>query len=238
MSKYKAIDYYKTAILSGDISNVERVYDACVLNHLNAEQLLKTAIASVEAEARKQHVEGIETLNDAWEKYNGSDVPEKKAIRKWTMRALEEDRYKDFEKEEAVKAVSDFLETGELNPNKQLPDIYIANEEINDVRDDFKVAKIRLATKKIKEQGDAITDELAWKEFKEKYGAKLDLYKDVNAAGRVISEIKDEMEMYPQRAPELMEEIRNIRREIINFADSIDVNVTLTDKKSNDKINM
>ena len=112
----------------------------------NLKKLLSAAIARVEAQAKAEYVEGANTLNEAWDKYQEDlDVNEKRAVRAKFNKLLQENAYKDFEKQEARDMVQSVLD-GTYREEK-LPDAYIASETAEDVRDAYKMDSIRLRLK-------------------------------------------------------------------------------------------
>lgn len=216
-SRYKAIRDFETAILSQDMDFVGAVYDACVMNKLDAEKLLEAAILRVEASAKAEYVEGVETLNDAFVKYGEDlDIDEKRAVRAKFNKLLQENAYKDFEKQEAADMVAEVL-NGTYREEK-LPDAYIANELPEDVRDAYKVDAIRLRLKKIVD--DTPKEMRAANIYKNENQAKIDLYKYIVAANREIGKIMSVINIDPTHADKHMEEIRKIRESIINTANN------------------
>ena len=220
-SNYKAIREFETAILAQDFDYVGAVYDACVMNKLDAEKLLRAAIARVEAQAKAEYVEGANTLNEAWDKYQEDlDVSEKRAVRAKFNKLLQENAYKDFEKQEARDMVQSVLD-GTYREEK-LPDAYVANETPDDVRDAYKMDAIRLRLKKVVD--DIPEDAEAYKQYYEDNRTKIDLYDEVVAAKREINFIMKDIKITPQYTEQYMQEIRDIRREVIELANNLTSN--------------
>lgn len=220
-SNNKAIREFETAILAQDFDYVGKVYDACAMNKLDAEKLLRAAIARVETQAKAEYVEGANTLEEAWAKYQEDlDVNEKRAVRAKFNRLLQENAYKDFEKQEARDMVQSVLD-GTYREEK-LPDAYIASETAEDVRDAYKMDSIRLRLKKVVD--DIPEDAEAYKLYYEDNRTKIDLYDEVVAARREINLIMEDIKIYPQQTELFMQEIRDIRKEVIELANNLTSN--------------
>lgn len=217
-SNNKAIRGFETAILSQDFDYVGAVYDACVMNKLDAEKLLQVAIARVEAQAKAEYVEGANTLNEAWGKYQEDlEINEKRAVRTKLNKLLQENAYKDFTKQETRDMVQSVID-GTYREEK-LPEAYIASETAEDVRDAYKMDAIRLRLKKVVD--DIPEDAVAYKQYYNDNKAKIDLYDETVAAKREMNLIMEDIKITPQFTEQYMQEIRDIRREIIEMANNL-----------------
>ena len=91
MSKTKAINLFKKAIIQNDIDYVREVYTGAVRNNLDAFGLFKTAVTVVKAEGTKELLKDVRTIEDAkklWDET--SDPQEKKKIGSKVKRLIKE----------------------------------------------------------------------------------------------------------------------------------------------------
>lgn len=220
-SRYKALRHFEEAIKSQDLDFVGEVYNACVINKLDAEKLLKAALSRVEAEAKSEYVEGVETLNDAFEAYPVSDVERKRSIRKKMLRLLEENRYKDFERADAEELILKALRGDGDKASVSLPDVYLRMETPEDVVDDYKIKAIKMALAKVYKEWKGIEDIGARAEYERKHTKQLGLRDKLNEVDRKIAEQKRAMSENTKYADAYMNIIRETRREFIERADNL-----------------
>jgi hypothetical protein len=102
---------------------------------------------------------------------------------------------------------------------EKLPEAYIASETAEDVRDAYKMDAIRLRLKKVVD--DIPEDAVAYKQYYKDNKAKIDLYDETVAAKREINLIMEDIKITPQFTEQYMQEIRDIRREIIEMANNL-----------------
>lgn len=114
MTPSKAIDLFKTGIKGGDLDYTGKVYDACVNNHLNAEQCLKTAAKMVEAEVSKQMLNGVDDLGDALTQRLTEKDPERRArLAGFIRRQYYKENFKQVNKDDAMEMVKNAMEGNE-----------------------------------------------------------------------------------------------------------------------------
>ena len=95
MSKSKAIDLFKKAIIQNDIDYVKEVYVGAVRNNLDAFGLFKTAMSVVKAEGTRELLKDVKTIEDAQELWKETeDLREKKKIGDKVKRLLKENKSK------------------------------------------------------------------------------------------------------------------------------------------------
>ena len=72
MTRYKAVELFKTSIVSGDTDMLREVYADSLQNNLPAFTLFGAALSSIKAQATKDINEGLDTLSGAREKFKNT----------------------------------------------------------------------------------------------------------------------------------------------------------------------
>ena len=140
MTPYKAIDYFKKAIMSGDSTYVSNVYSSVVLNGLDAAKYLELASRSIEAEAKKNMIEGIETVDDAVNAFDNSEhIKDRKRLVRYIEQQVGAQDFEQVEREEVLNRALDIL-AGDGVDNKS-NDIYVGLMSGEDVLEDYRMKK-------------------------------------------------------------------------------------------------
>lgn len=212
-SKWKAIDQFKTAVASGDMDYVGKVYDGCVMNNLNAEELLTVATKEIEAVARKEMIEGVENLNDAMIQYDTEQDPKRKLqLNKFIKKQLSAQNYTQIERAEAIELAVSALKGADINENKA----YISLSKADDVRDEWRISKAKAGLKRYADKYKGLT-ETDYKQSVDYYNLhkrEIDMYRYLSRAGTTISHLKRGLVDKNQNSnnDSIMVLIRNVRK--------------------------
>lgn len=143
----KAINYFEVAIKSGDMDYVAAVYSACVMNGLDPEKYFKVAGARIEAEAKQNLIEGVETLQDATKRFDeATDLKERKRLLRYIEQQVGAQDFNAISQEEMVNKAKDFL-NGEM-VDVTASDIYLEYATSEDVLEDYRMKKNAAGLKK------------------------------------------------------------------------------------------
>ena len=217
-TRYKAVDYFKTFIQAGDMDGVMRTYEAAAMNGVDAEECLKAAITTIKATQRKELQDGITDLTTAFERYDAAtNLKDKKVLRQKLLKYLAESEYKVFTRDEAREQVETFL-NGEPLADTDI-NKYIELSTAADIRDDYRMSKIKKQAKKY--VGEVMAaDGDRQKKLRETYAAwfKIDAIiknsnKEINKLKKYLGKGKDQ---------EAMDKIREIRTKAQQQIDEID----------------
>jgi len=136
----KAINYFEKGIESGDFNYVAKVYNACVMNELQPEKYFKVAKAKIEAEAKANQLEGIETFQDATKAFDeATNIKDRKRLLRYMEQQLGAQDYYAISQEEIVKKAQDII-NGEM-PDTSNSDRYIEQATSEDITEDFRMKK-------------------------------------------------------------------------------------------------
>lgn len=140
MSPYKAIDYFKKAIMSGDSTFVGDVYRSVVLNGLDADKYFDLASRSLEAEAKKNMIEGIETVDDAVKMFDSDDnLQQRKRLLRYVEQQLGAQDFVQVERDEIVNRALDILSGSD--EDVKASDAYMRVMTGNDLLEDYRMKK-------------------------------------------------------------------------------------------------
>lgn len=218
-SRWKAIDYFKTFIIDGDIRGVEDTYNAAVMNGIDAEECLKAAIATVKATQRKELQDGIVGLQSAMDAYDASrDVAEKKRLRQKIFAYLAEQEYKPFARDEAREQVQNFLSGDQPTDNDINKYVELATSA--DVRDEYRLDIICKQAKKFVDEVKTAEGDRQ-KKLEDAYGNWLDIYDIINGANRKINGLKKWLGKEGEDDAAIMKDIRDVRQQAQEEVDEI-----------------
>ena len=143
-SRYKAVDYFKTFIVDGDMRGIEQTYRAAVMNGVDAEECLKAAIASVKAEQRKELVGGVTDLTGASERFDSATTYQDRAFWKRKMEQyLGGENHQAMEREAFAENVQQMLDGENSEKNWSVAtESYLMHATRDDVIEDYRVRVI------------------------------------------------------------------------------------------------
>lgn len=220
-TRYKAVDYFKDFIKSGDIEGCGRVYRAATMNGIDAEACLQAAITTLKAEQRDELSDGIKDLSQAVKRYDeAKTLKEKKMLKNKLTKYLAAESYKAFTRDEAMQMIEDYM-NGD-NVAEKDNDRYIELSNSGDIREDYRLSAISKQAKKYVTQiktaqtnGDAATAE----KLANRYGAWIEINGIINQERSAVNKLKKELGKGNDKA--VMREIREIRKQAQQLVDDV-----------------
>lgn len=190
-SAYKARRGFETAITSGDIDMVGKVYNACVLNGLNADELFETTLKSIEATARKSMIEGVETVGDACAMYDNESDPKKRAqLARYIKKMLSAQDYTQIEKGELIQKANDVINGESVGSDSVKQYDKLCNS--NDVIEDWRLSKAISGLKPFNDEFNRLaeTDRIEAKNYKDAHKESIMMYKKLSGYRSAMNDIK------------------------------------------------
>lgn len=220
-TRYKAVDYFKDFIKSGDIEGCGRVYRAATMNGIDAEACLQAAITTLKAEQRDELSDGIKDLSQAVKRYDeAKTLNEKKVLKNKLTKYLAAESYKAFTREEAMQMIEDYM-NGD-NVAEKDNDRYIELSNSGDIREDYRLSAISKQAKKFVGQikdaqtnGDAATA----KKLGERYQSWVKINTIINRERRTVNKLKKQLGKGNDKA--VMSEIREARKQAQQLVDEV-----------------
>ena len=218
-TRWKAVDFFKTYIQAGDMDGIERTYNAAVMNGLDAEAALKAAIATVKATQRKELADGIVDLPSAMERYDASqDIQEKKRLRQKIYGYLAEQEYRAFTRDEAIEQVEAFM-NGEQQTDNDI-NRYVKLARSTDVRDEYRLEKIRKQAKKFVDEVKTAEGDRQRK-LRDHYDAWFRIDGIIKNANTQINRLKKQLGKEGSDDAATMQQIRTIRTQAQQEVDKV-----------------
>lgn len=190
-SAYKARRGFETAIASGDIDMVGKVYNACVLNGLNADELFETTLKSIEATARKSMIEGVETVGDACAMYDNESDPKKRAqLARYIKKMLSAQDYTQIEKGELIQKANDVINGESVDSNSVKQYDKLCNS--NDVIEDWRLSKAISGLKPFNDEFNRLaeTDRIEARNYMDAHKESIMMYKKLSGYRSAMNDIK------------------------------------------------
>lgn len=213
MSPYKAIDYFKKAIMSGDSTFVGDVYRSVVLNGLDADKYFDLASRSLEAEAKKNMIEGIETVDDAVKMFDSDDnLQQRKRLLRYVEQQLGAQDFVQVERDEIVNRALDILSGSD--EDVKASDAYMRVMTGNDLLEDYRMKKAISGLKRYYDDYKSLNGEdkdAAQRMYREKK-RYIDGYMIATRYRSAISRLKKGLGKGDDEA--VMRKIRELRKEL------------------------
>ena len=147
MTPGKAINYFEKAIKAGDSDFVGQVYQACVMNGLEAEKYFDVAKARIEAEVKQNMLEGVETVEDALKAYDATDDARERArYLKYIEQQMGAQDYEQITRDEMIEQAQEVING--TRPTKVENQRYIEQSSSDDVMQDYRLKKTISGLKK------------------------------------------------------------------------------------------
>ena len=225
-SPWKALDYFKTYILAGDMNGIEQTYNACVMNNIDAEKTLQAAIASVRASQRKELAEGVVDLPTAFERFNAAEtLQEKKQMRNKIVKYLAEQNYKVFTREEALQKAQGIISGEDVNTAEKDDDQYVMACNADDVRDDYKLTALMHQSKQVNDRlsemrSDGVEPALI-QEYAERQRSWLQMRKIITNGRKQMNQLKKKLGQGDDET--ILEQIRDVRRKMFDRIDRLNL---------------
>lgn len=222
MTPSKAINYFEKGIKSGDFNYVAAVYNACVMNGLQPEKYFNSAKTKIEAEAKKNTLEGIETLQDATKAFDAAtDLKERKRLLRYIEQQMGAQDYHAISQEEILQQAKDFV-YGEL-PNASANDNYTALITSEDIAEDYRLKKNAAGLKPYYRDYAELAGsnpEAAERMLREK-GRFIQGYRITTAYRSRLSKLKKKLEK--EQDSKVMDEIRKLRKAYFDEMDKLEL---------------
>jgi hypothetical protein len=150
----KASSYFEKAIKSGDFNYVSAVYNACVMNNLDPEKFFNVAKTKIEAEAKEEQMEGIETVQDAMKAFDGTtDLKQRRRLKRYIEQQTGAQDYHAVSQAEMVEKAREVL-NGE-NVKETGEEAYLKRASSEDVMQDYRLKKTLAGLKKYQDNFNA-----------------------------------------------------------------------------------
>ena len=223
-SSGKAIGYFEKGIKSGDMDYIAAVYNACVMNGVNPEQSFNVAKARIEAETKRETLEGVETVQDAMRMFDETtDVKERKRLLRYIEQQTGAQDYQAISQEEMVQQTKDVINGNDVKV--EASDYYLEHATGEDVMEDYRMKKTQAGLKKYHQDYTELMMEnpsAGQRMLKEKRKF-IEGYVMTSKYRNAINKVKKAMKDGRIEANKGMEEIRKIRREYFENLDKLEV---------------
>lgn len=219
-SPWKAQNYFKDFILSGDMEGVVMTYQSCQRNGIDAEAQIKAAIGSVKALESAEMNDGVTSLQEASQRFDAAkSITEKKKMRQKMKKFLSQSDYKAFTQKEALDMVQGYLNgDDDLKEMEKAESKYLMAAKAEDVTEDWRIQNAWNGTMEAYQE---------YQRLKDVDKAKANAFKNSKtnnrlfAARKAISAAKKKMnkakkQMDGTNVAAKMVEIRKTRKELLN----------------------
>ncbi len=215
-SAWKAQDYFKNFILSGDMEGVMMAYQSCQKNGIDAEKQLQAAITSIKAMEAKEMQDGVTSLQIATQRFDkAKSVTEKRKMREKMRKFLSQSEYKAFTQQEAMDMVRAFQEGVDPKELMKSDSKYLMIANSKDVTEDWRIQQVRASTKGYDDKLSELKDA-----DKAKAGAFRNAHANIFKARKTISKATAKMNKLKKKLGEgndeaIMKQIRTIRKDLL-----------------------
>ena len=223
-SSGKAIGYFEKGIKSGDMDYIAAVYNACVMNGVNPEQSFKVAKARIEAETKRETLEGVETVQDAMRMFDeATDVKERKRLLRYIEQQTGAQDYQAISQEEMAQQAKDVINGNDVKV--EASDYYLEHATSEDVMEDYRMKKTQTGLKKYHQDYTELMMEnpAAGQRMLKEKRKFIEGYVMTSKYRNAINKVKKAMKDGRIEANKGMEEIRKIRREYFENLDKLEV---------------
>lgn len=218
-SPWKAQNYFKDFILSGDMEGVVMTYQSCQRNGIDAEAQIKAAIGSVKALESAEMNDGVTSLQEASKRFDAAkSITEKKKMRQKMKKFLSQSDYKAFTQKEALDMVQGYLNGDEdLKEMEKAESKYLMKAKAEDVTEDWRIQNVWNGTMETYQEYQRLkdVDKAKANAFKNSKTNKrlFAARKAISAARRKMNKAKKQMDGTNDAAK--LVEIRNTRKELL-----------------------
>lgn len=219
-SPWKAQNYFKDFILSGDMEGVVMTYQSCQRNGIDPEAQIKAAIGSVKALESAEMNDGVTSLQVACQRFDAAkSITEKKKMRQKMKKFLSQSDYKAFTQKEALDMVQGYLNGDEdLKEMEKAESKYLMAAKAEDVTEDWRIQNAWNGTVEAYQEYQRLKDidKAKANAFKNsKTNKRLFVArKAISAAKKKMNKAKKQMDGSNSTAK--MVEIRKTRKELLN----------------------
>lgn len=215
-SNWKAQDYFKNFILSGDMEGVFLTYQSCQRNGIDAEKQLQAAISSIKALESKEMQDGVTSLQIAIQRFDeAKSVTEKRKMREKMRKFLSQSEYKAFTWQEAKDMVDAYQQGEDIKDLTKADDKYLMVANAEDVTEDWRIQSVKSSTKPYADRLAELKDSNSGKAqaFKETYAR---IFKARQAISRATSKMNRlKKKLGGKEDKELLRQIRSTRQQLL-----------------------
>lgn len=215
-SNWKAQDYFKNFILSGDMEGVFLTYQSCQRNGLDAEKQLQAAISSIKALESKEMQDGVTSLQIATQRFNeAKSVTEKRKMREKMRKFLSQSEYKAFTWQEAKDMVDAYQQGEDIKDLTKADDKYLMVANAEDVTEDWRIQSVKSSTKPYADRLAELKDSNSGKAqaFKETYARIFKARQAISRATSKMNRLKKKLGKENDKTT--LQEIRAVRKELL-----------------------
>jgi len=231
-SRYKAVDYFKTFIMDGDMRGVEQTYKAAVMNGVDAEECLKAAIGDLKATRRREMADGVTDLTGASERFEQSDNYRDRSYWKNKMdKFLGQEDYQAMSRDAFMESVRQQLndETGNWSVATES---YLMHANRNDIIEDWRVRRASKLVTDMKHELETMKSNNVDQTYIDEYNSS-PAVKRLKEVDKLLGHYKRSKKkadpgydairskMGGENDNELMKEIRDKRGEMLEKIDSL-----------------
>ena len=215
-SNWKAQDYFKNFILSGDMEGVFLTYQSCQRNGLDAEKQLQAAISSIKALESKEMQDGVTSLQIATQRFDeAKSVTEKRKMREKMRKFLSQSEYKAFTWQEAKDMVDAYQQGEDIKDLTKADDKYLMVANAEDVTEDWRIQSVKSSTKPYADRLAELKDSNSGKAqaFKETYARIFKARQAISRATSKMNRLKKKLGKENDKTT--LQEIRAVRKELL-----------------------
>lgn len=215
-SNWKAQDYFKNFILSGDMEGVFLTYQSCQRNGLDAEKQLQAAISSIKALESKEMQDGVTSLQIATQRFDeAKSVTEKRKMREKMRKFLSQSEYKAFTWQEAKDMVDAYQQGEDIKDLTKADDKYLMVANAEDVTEDWRIQSVKSSTKPYADRLAELKDSNSSKAqaFKETYARIFKARQAISRATSKMNRLKKKLGKENDKTT--LQEIRAVRKELL-----------------------
>ena len=215
-SNWKAQDYFKNFILSGDMEGVFLTYQSCQRNGIDAEKQLQAAISSIKALESKEMQDGVTSLQIATQRFDeAKSVTEKRKMREKMRKFLSQSEYKAFTWQEAKNMVDAYQQGEDIKDLAKADDKYLMVADSKDVTEDWRIQSVKSSTKQYADRLAELRESDPGKaqSFRETYAR---IFKARQAISRATSKMNRlKKKLGGKEDKELLRQIRSTRQQLL-----------------------
>ena len=215
-SNWKAQDYFKNFILSGDMEGVFLTYQSCQRNGIDAEKQLQAAISSIKALESKEMQDGVTSLQIAIQRFDeAKSVTEKRKMREKMRKFLSQSEYKAFTWQEAKNMVDAYQQGEDIKDLAKADDKYLMVANAEDVTEDWRIQSVKSSTKQYADRLAELrgSDPGKAQSFRETYAR---IFKARQAISRATSKMNRlKKKLGGKEDKELLRQIRSTRQQLL-----------------------
>ena len=223
-SKWKAKTYFESFAKAGDMDGIALTYKSCILNGLDAEQLLTASLKNLDAVQKKELGDGVKDLQGACERFDASkNLEEKRKMKNKIDKYVASETYKDYTREEALAKVRRWQNGEDVEQGTKVSDLYLEGCNSGDILEDYRIREVKRKSSIYKknlrdmENNDATAAEL--QSYERQYQRWFDIIELLDEYDSDIRYLKSELPDGNRR--QVMNEIRDRRKTLLKELEKV-----------------